>query len=298
MQRSFVKKVPQLAAMSFATASSVLLILGLGTSNVQANQRPKMPWPSSSTGIVSQTMHGSRGRALDIALPAGTPVLAPENVQVVWQCVAQGSRNHRAIKLRSSQGSEYWLIHVSADGLKSSYTQGEQIGVVAADTPNDPNCAISRDVHLHMELPSSPFTMDGQELSRRTALYAKLYSTNQANPDATNQANPADSSSLLELRAAPPGGEKYCLEVNGTKIGTLPDATNAKVGRCRPIQEQQFRLIDDGNGFRRLELKAAPSGNEKYCLEVNGTKIGTLPDAANAKVGRCRPIQEQQFQLR
>jgi murein DD-endopeptidase MepM/ murein hydrolase activator NlpD len=102
----------------------------------------------------------------------------------------------------------------------------------------------------------------------------------------------------LELRATPPSGVKQCLEVDGTKIGILPNALFAKVGSCRPIQEQQFRVIDDGNGFKRFELKATPPSGVKQCLEVDGTKIGILPNALFAKVGSCRPIQEQQFQIK
>ena len=109
--------------------------------------------------------------------------------------------------------------------------------------------------------------------------------------------NDAEGSKRLELRATPSGGEKYCLEVDGSKIGVLPEATNAKVGRCRSIPEQQFRLINDAEGSKRLELRATPSGGEKYCLEVDGSKIGVLPEATNAKVGRCRSIPEQQFQI-
>ncbi len=101
----------------------------------------------------------------------------------------------------------------------------------------------------------------------------------------------------FELQATPPNGTKYCLEVNGTKIGILPDAFKAKVGTCRPIQEQQFKLIQDGNNYVRFELRATPSNGVKQCLEVDGTKIGTYLDANNGKVGQCRLIQEQQFSL-
>ncbi len=101
----------------------------------------------------------------------------------------------------------------------------------------------------------------------------------------------------LELKALPPSGVKQCIDINGTKIGILPDANKAKVGNCAAIQEQQFRLIDDGGGYYRLELKALPPSGVKQCIDVDGTKIGILPDANKAKVGNCAAIQEQQFKL-
>jgi surface antigen len=101
----------------------------------------------------------------------------------------------------------------------------------------------------------------------------------------------------LELKAIPPSGTKQCFDVDGTKIGILPDANQAKVGSCRPIQEQQFRAINDGNDYYRFELKATPPSGTKQCFDVDGTKIGILPDANKVRVGSCRAIQEQQFKL-
>ena len=47
----------------------------------------------------------------------------------------------------------------------------------------------------------------------------------------------------FELHATPPNGVKQCFEVDGTKIGAIPNANMGKVGSCTPIQEQQFKLI-------------------------------------------------------
>ncbi|MEW6495131.1 MAG: CHAP domain-containing protein [Cyanobacteriota bacterium] len=101
----------------------------------------------------------------------------------------------------------------------------------------------------------------------------------------------------LELRATPPSGIKQCFDVDGTKIGILPSANMAKVLPCRSISEQRFTAIYDGNDYYRFELQATPPSGIKQCFDVDGTKIGILPDADQVKVSSCRPIQEQQFKL-
>lgn len=102
----------------------------------------------------------------------------------------------------------------------------------------------------------------------------------------------------IEIAATPPGSQKYCFDIDGTKIGILPNATDVKARNCNSIKEQQFRVIDDGNGFSRFELNATPSNGQKQCLYVNGTKIGVLDDASRLKVADCRPVEEQQFRVR
>ncbi len=101
----------------------------------------------------------------------------------------------------------------------------------------------------------------------------------------------------FELQATPPNGIKQCFEVDGTKIGIIPNANMVKVNSCRSIQEQQFQLIQDGNDYMRFELHATPPNGVKQCFEVDGTKIGIIPNANMGKVGSCTPIQEQQFKL-
>jgi murein DD-endopeptidase MepM/ murein hydrolase activator NlpD len=100
--------------------------------------------------------------ALDFPLPADTPVVSPIDATVVKFCVANNNRHH-AIKFRATNGQEFSLIHVKASGVKigRGYRQGEQIGVVAADTPWN-NCARSQGVHLHVGFPTRPFTMGGR----------------------------------------------------------------------------------------------------------------------------------------
>lgn len=146
----------------------VSLALGLGAISNKAqtaSQSWKMPWPSNTRGPVSQTWHtdGYGRPAIDIGLNAGTPVLAPVDSTVVSTCIARGTSSHRAIKLRSNDGKEYSLIHVNATNVSNgkSYRQGEQIGTVAADKPNDPKCAVSTGIHLHLGLPSKTFSIDG-----------------------------------------------------------------------------------------------------------------------------------------
>lgn len=146
--------------------------------------RLRLPWSNGVTARVSGTGHGdgyinsTGGIALDIALPAGTPVLAPANVTVTRSCLASGTQSHRAIQLRDSVGRIYSLIHVSAPSaavaVGKTYLQGEQIGVVASDLPKDSNCAVSYGVHLHMGLPSNPFSIGGYNLGSSTPLNTQL----------------------------------------------------------------------------------------------------------------------------
>lgn len=147
----------------------------------------RLPWQNGVTGQVSQTSHPDRWTgsiALDIAFlrngqsVGGTPVLAPTDVTVVASCLARGTTSHRAMKLRDSAGRFYSLIHVSASSaavtVGKTYRKGEQIGVVASDKPNDPNCAISTGPHLHMSLPSNPFSIGGYSLGSSTRLGTQL----------------------------------------------------------------------------------------------------------------------------
>ncbi len=121
-----------------------------------------LPWRAGVSARVSQGWHydfyTNSNNAIDFALPAGTPVLAPVDSTVLASCHA--GNNHRSIKLRASNGQVYSLVHVTTATVKGSYRRGEQIGVIAGDRPWN-SCARSTGPHLHMGLPSRPFTMGG-----------------------------------------------------------------------------------------------------------------------------------------
>lgn len=243
-----------LAISSFsAVIGTSLMPLNNASFEAIASQAPKMPWPSSVIGPVTQTMHGSRGRALDIGLSAGTPVLAPEDVQVVWQCIARGTRNHRAIQLRNSRNQVYWLIHVSTDSVKSSYQQGEQIGVVAGDYPNDSNCAISRGQHLHMELPSSPFSIDGYTLSASTPLGARLRSTNSTNTSSPGNVFASPVYSRLSISPSVLNLEVSASNLNG-----------------RRVYVQMWRTSAYGYSEREWNVSGIVSGNRIVFQDLDG----------------------------
>lgn len=140
----------------------------------------RLPWRDGVTAPVSQGVHtdGYGLRSFDIALPAGTPVLAPADVTVVSSCLANRATNHRAMKLRDSAGRFYSLIHVSATdaavAVGKTYRRGAQIGVVASDRNLNTACAVSRGVHLHMGLPSLPFSIGGYTLTTSTRVETQL----------------------------------------------------------------------------------------------------------------------------
>jgi len=128
----------------------------------EASANAKLPFAGTAT--VSQSAHGDGYglRAIDLALRAGTPVLSPADSVVVGTCNA--GNNHRAIKLRS--GSTFFsLIHVTTSDvfIGKTYRQGQQIGTVAADRPNNA-CARSTGVHLHFGVSSNAPIVDGVNL--------------------------------------------------------------------------------------------------------------------------------------
>jgi murein DD-endopeptidase MepM/ murein hydrolase activator NlpD len=144
--------------LSALASVSVSSIASVG----EASANPKLPFSGSAR--VSQSAHGDGYglRAIDLALPAGTPVLAPADARVVGTCNA--GNNHRAIKLQS--GSTFFsLIHVNTPDvfIGKTYRQGQQIGTVAADRPNNA-CARSTGVHLHFGVSSNAPVVDGINL--------------------------------------------------------------------------------------------------------------------------------------
>jgi hypothetical protein len=244
---SFLKKLVIAGLLSSGFTATLLM------NATAALASPKMPWPSSYSANVTQTAHGARGRAFDLGLRAGTPVLAPEDVTVVSQCIARGTTNHRAIQLQRADGQRYWLIHVSAGQLKSSYLQGEQIGVVAGDLPNDPNCAVSYGVHLHMELPALPFTIDGQTLSRNTQLGTILRSTNQ----------PSQQPQLAFAQPVSSG-----LRISQSALDLSVNASNLS---GRRVYVQMWRAAALGYGEREWNTSGVSSGNSIVFNDLDGS---------------------------
>jgi murein DD-endopeptidase MepM/ murein hydrolase activator NlpD len=143
----------------------------------------KMPWRSGITPKISQGWHYDawmqKQNALDIGLNAGVPVLAPANSSVVSFCNARSGGSHLSILLQTDNGQYYTLTHVSSNGVYTGkkYRQGEQLGVVASDTPWN-GCAQSSAPHLHFGLPSQSMNIDGNNIQPQS-LPGSLQSTNQ-----------------------------------------------------------------------------------------------------------------------
>ncbi|WP_309745477.1 peptidoglycan DD-metalloendopeptidase family protein [Chamaesiphon sp. OTE_20_metabat_361] len=131
-----------------------------------------LPWQAgANAGITRGTGSHNDGwngksNAVDFAINAGTPVLAPVDSTIISVCQARGGNNHNAIYFSSPDGN-YTLMHVRASGLYKgqSFQKGQQIGVVAADTPNDPRCAISTGPHLHINFPNRNLVVDGYRVA-------------------------------------------------------------------------------------------------------------------------------------
>jgi murein DD-endopeptidase MepM/ murein hydrolase activator NlpD len=128
----------------------------------------QLPWGSASYRI-NGSWHKDdyELEALDFKISAGTPIYAPTDSTVVHTCNA--GKNHRAIKLRASDGQFYSLIHVRASDdqvyRRKSFRQGDLIGTVAPEKNDDglnTRCARTTGVHLHMGFPKRPFTMGGK----------------------------------------------------------------------------------------------------------------------------------------
>lgn len=156
---------------SLITSGCILAVAGM-SHQVYAQSKSidmgKLPWQGGTSAKVSQTWHSDDFKlsALDIALSAGTYVRAPIASKVVWFCTAKGGDNHAAILLETTASKQrYSLIHVKIDTktvkVGKLFSQGDVIGVVAKDKPNDRKCAISYGIHLHFGLPSKDVKIDG-----------------------------------------------------------------------------------------------------------------------------------------
>ena len=192
-----------------ATVSLTAIAATSGASAVSAQSLNKMPWQGGVSAPITQTFHrdGWGRQSIDIGLRAGTPVLAPMDSRVIRSCATGVNRNHYAILLQASNGVQYSLIHVTSNPQTvfngRNFRQGEQIGVIAADLPNDRNCAISRGVHLHFGLPSQNTTVDGVNLNPSSVrVGVTLRSTNGTTPPAV-RFSARTASSGVNVRSGP-----------------------------------------------------------------------------------------------
>jgi hypothetical protein len=169
-----------------------------------------LPWQAGvnatiSRGTASHNAHNDywnrQFNAVDFTnIRAGTPVLAPvDGSRIKAVCQAKGGDNHNAIWFSSPDG-DYTLMHVKASGLRTGqvFNRGQQIGVVAADTPNDPNCARSTGVHVHINFPSRNLVVDGYRVANMTG--GTFTSRNgQPTPPPQPQPQPPNNNSGVNL---------------------------------------------------------------------------------------------------
>jgi murein DD-endopeptidase MepM/ murein hydrolase activator NlpD len=156
-----LKQFSKQAQASFLFSGLVSLLFGTVIAS-EASANPKMPFTGSASVTQSAHSDGYGLRAIDLGLRAGSAVIAPNDSVVVATCNA--GNNHRAIKLRSGS-TFYSLIHVTTSNIAvgKTYRQGELIGTVAADRPNNA-CARSTGVHLHFGVSSNNPIVDGINL--------------------------------------------------------------------------------------------------------------------------------------
>ncbi len=133
-----------------------------------------LPWSGGVTARVTQRWHSDswgKNKSLDFGLPAGTPVVAPTDSKVVGFCNA--GNNHLAIRLQSSRGKMYSLVHVKSSSVYQNkrYKKGQQIGVIAGDKPWN-RCAKSTGPHLHFSFPHQHFTINGYRLTGNNGIQA------------------------------------------------------------------------------------------------------------------------------
>ncbi|MEH1794440.1 MULTISPECIES: peptidoglycan DD-metalloendopeptidase family protein [unclassified Nostoc] len=135
-----------------------------------------LPWQAGKSATISRGVGShydgwnKQSNAVDFALSPGTPVLAPVDSTIISVCQARGADNHNAIWFSSPDGN-YTLMHIKAFGLSKgqSFKKGQQIGVIAADTPNDPTCAVSYGPHVHINFPSLNLVVDGYKVGNMTS---------------------------------------------------------------------------------------------------------------------------------
>jgi len=236
-----------------------------------------MPWTGGKTFPVTQTVHsgtpwGVRLDAIDFGLRAGEPVLAPADSQVERFCVTGANRDHHAILFNSPHG-KYTLIHVKTSGISigKSFRKGEQIGIVAADLPNDRNCAISTGQHLHVGFPNVNSVVDGYKIG-------DLRLNQQVTSQNGRPTTPPPSNIVLVNFSAVAAPE-------GVNVRSGPSTSASIVGRIGPNQRINFDawtygdVVNDrwtGKPDRRW-YRVAGTNNWVASAVVNGNAPGSQP---------------------
>ena len=102
----------------------------------------------------------------------------------------------------------------------------------------------------------------------------------------------------IQTAHAAPDGQAKCLDTNVTKIGVVAGANQSYFGNCANIQEQLYSKFrhDYANPVRQL-LKVGTT-SPHYCLDIDGSKYGVLPEAQFAKFGGCARVDEQWITFR
>jgi hypothetical protein len=304
----------------FLTALAVLSgIVGSGVislkTQVLAQSAPFLYWPVPSNKNVAcgwGCYSGHVGTDIGVSTNNDTPIYAAASGTVVTvvnnqpfgtnRVTSPASGNHVVIK-HDLNGTAYYTYYLHlTNSIQVQVNQQISAGQLLGYGSNSGLTCGTQPVssggcmgyagsywHLHFQVNKSSGTTTSPVNPYTDNLWVKNTDGSIANP-------PINSVFYqLELKATPPSGVKQCFDIDGTKIGIIADANMARVGPCRSIQEQQFRQIDDGNGYYRFELKATPPSGVKQCFDIDGTKIGIIANANMARVGPCRPIQEQQF---
>ena len=306
MDRYKMKLIKDLCQRPFKIVLGLLgATFSLNTGSAQALPDFYLPYPADSKYQVTQGWGGSPSHtdsynkyAVDFGMSIGQPVASVASGKVIRS--SKGKTNIAGKCDIGYVNNAHYVVVDHGENVSSLYLHLSQVDVSVGDTINQGqiigksgNTGYVCGPHLHFSFQKTNTvgTYAGESIG-----FGFVETGKGAPQSGTRYTSKNSTVQLLELKATPPSGAKQCIEVDGTKVGVIPNASIVKVGSCRPIQEQQFQIIDDGGGFRRFELKATPPSGAKQCIEVDGTKVGVIPNASIVKVGSCRPIQEQQFQ--
>jgi hypothetical protein len=240
-----------------------------------------MPWTGGKTFSVTPArtvpMHPDGwGRAgVDFLLGANEPVLAPIDSTVKKVCATGVNRDHHAILLSSQQG-DYSLIHVRTSGISvgRSFKKGEQIGVVADDTPKDSGpkpCAISYGVHLHVGFPSADSVVDGYKIR-------DLRPSQQVTSQNGRTTTPPPNNIVVVNFSATAAPE-------GVNVRSGPSLSASIVGRIGPNQRINFDAWTYGDAVPdrwtgkpdRRWYRVAGTNNWVASAVVNGNAPGSQP---------------------
>jgi hypothetical protein len=239
-----------------------------------------MPWTNGKSFPVTQTVHsgsawGTTFYAIDFGLKAGEDVIAPIDSKVENFCITGVNKDHHAIRLGAVDGSgSYTLIHVRTSGIYvgRSFKKGEKIGVVAADLPNDPKCAVSYGQHLHVGFPSRNSVVDGYTVGN---LSLRQQVTSQ-NGRTTPTPPPNNIVSVNFSATAAP---------EGVNIRSAPSLSASIVGRLSPNQRVNFDAWTYGDTVNdrwtgrpdRRWYRIAGTNNWVASAVVNGNAPGSQP---------------------